>query len=87
MKNKLLTIFVLLFYLLLTLPSVFSEKHLLFNLEPYPDGLFYSLSAKNFIENGRLALEYNGVRANISQPPLYSLILSLGYLIWNNPRS
>lgn len=86
-QDKLLIFGVSLFFLLLTLPSLISDKHFLYNLEPYPDGLFYSLSARNLVEQGRLELQMNGVESYISQPPLYSLVLTTGYLLWNNPAS
>lgn len=86
-QNKFLYLFVFLFTAFLTLPSLISDKHILYNLEPYPDGLYYTLSAKNFIQTGKLVLEYNNIITAISQPPLYSVFLIFGYLFWNNPAS
>lgn len=85
--NKIVISFVVVFIIFLTAPTLFSDNHFLYNLEPYPDGLYYTLSAKNFIENGKLTLQYNDIDVYISQPPLYSLILTIGYLFWNNPAS
>lgn len=86
-QKHIFLLFVSLLFLLLTIPSLFSDKHILYNLEPYPDGLFYTLSAKNLIDSGKLSLEYHGFNSHISQPPVYALILSIGYFIWNSPEA
>ncbi len=86
-QNKIFLFFVTIFFLCLTVPTFLSDNHFLYNLEPYPDGLYYTLSAKNFIEQGRLSLEYKSIIVGISQPPLYSAVLTIGYLLWNHPAS
>lgn len=85
--RKLLLSIVVFSVLIFAIPIFFSDNHFLYNLEPYPDGLFYTLSAKNLFENQRLSLVYQGTETYISQPPLYAFILTFGYLIWNNPAS
>jgi len=70
----------------LTLPSLIGDHHFLFNLEPYPDGLLYALSARNFAMGHGLQLIYQQSNLALWVPPLYSLILSLGYLINSAPQ-
>jgi len=83
----LITIILSLGYLILTLPAFFDHDHLLFNLEPYPDGLYYSLSARNLVLGKGLNLVYQANSLPLNQPPIYSLVLALGYLISNRPES
>ncbi len=68
-------------FILVTLPSLLQRHHELYNLEPYPDGLLYALSARNLVLHGELSLVYAGSQIQFWVPPLYSLSLSLGYLI------
>lgn len=61
--------------------SFLQNNHVYKNLEPYPDGLFYTVTAKNFFENFDLSFRYNDEVIKYSQPPLYPIILSFGYFI------
>lgn len=85
--NKILLILVAAIFLFLTIPSFISDKHYLYNLEPYPDALYYTISAKNLIQNGQLTFERNNLKVSVAQPPLYPSLLSFGYLAWNSPAS
>lgn len=68
-------------YITLTLPGYFQPNHLLYNLEPYPDGILYSLAARNWIKNGELGLQYRDSFLNYWVQPLYAFVLSIGYLV------
>jgi len=67
-------------FLLATVPSLFSDQHILNNLEPYPDGLLYALSARNFAMGQGLQLRHHSYLIPVWVPPLYPLTLSVGYL-------
>lgn len=72
--------------LLVLVPAIFSNNHYLFNLEPYPDGIWYALSARNLITQGELSFIYQDTTLQLPVPQLYPLFLSLGYLIWQAPQ-
>ena len=73
------------FYLFLTLPALLDQNHFLYNLEPYPDGLLYALSGKNFWLGRGLKLIFSFGEVNQWVPPLYSIILGLPALILKQP--
>lgn len=73
--------------LAITVPAYFSKTHFLLNLEPYPDGLLYTETARNLILTGQQGLVYRDSFIPIWVPPLYSYILLPGYLISLHPNS
>lgn len=74
-------------YLLFTLPALLDSNHFLYNLEPYPDGLLYALSGKNFwLGRGLKLISPFGELTNWV-PPVYSLVLGLGAFIFSIPTS
>ncbi len=74
-------------FLLLTAPALFQPSHLLYNLEPYPDGLLYALSARNVVLDRSFALVYQDSVLPYWTPPLYSFILILGYYLNDAPQT
>ena len=68
-------------FVLITLPAGLTDRHVLRNLEPYPDGLLYALSARNLTLGRGLQLVYEGSQIAMWVPPLYALLLSVGYVI------
>ena len=74
----------LLIFLGLTLPAIFQKTHFLQNLEPYPDGILYALSARNFVQGEGMQLSYQGSELRYWVPRLYSIALIPGYLISTN---
>jgi hypothetical protein len=66
-------------YCALTFVNPFSTKHILFNLEPYPDALFYVNSAMQFASTGSLDVSYHGYTMNPRITPIYTLVLAAGY--------
>lgn len=73
-------------YITITLPALFQTNHFLANLEPYPDGMLYALSARNFAGGGNLALTYREAAIPIWVPPLYAITLIPGYLMSQAPQ-
>jgi len=74
-------------YLGLVLSPLLQPQHQLRNLEPYPDGLLYALSARNAATGGSLRLEYLDSTIKYWVPPLYSVTLVPGYLVSDQPQS
>jgi hypothetical protein len=75
-----------LFYLFLTGPSLFSTHHILYNLEPYPDGLLYIQPAMNLAAGMKFALIHESYSLLAWVPPLYSLFLIPFYLVSHQPQ-
>ncbi|PIY80785.1 MAG: hypothetical protein COY80_01120 [Candidatus Pacebacteria bacterium CG_4_10_14_0_8_um_filter_42_14] len=75
----------LLIFLGLTLPAIFQKTHFLQNLEPYPDGILYALSARNFVQGEGMQLVYGDSALHFWVPRMYSIALIPGYLISSNP--
>lgn len=74
-------------YLFLTLPAFFSSHHVLKNLEPYPDGLYYALGGRNAATGEGFALTYKDARLPLAIPLLYPFFLSLGYWLFSTPTT
>lgn len=85
-RLALISVLLCIFYLAITLPAFWQSSHLLYNLEPYPDGLLYALSARNFILEGDLALNYQDSHTDFWVAPLYSYVLAIGYLLSQTPQ-
>lgn len=68
-------------YLAITLPAYFQSQHVLYNLEPYPDGLLYALSGRNWALDRGLQLTFSFGIVPLWVPPLYPLVLGIGYLL------
>ena len=85
--NKYFLFLILGVYLLFTLSALLDPNHFLYNLEPYPDGLLYALSGKNFwLGRGLKLISPFGKLTNWT-PSIYSLILGLGAFIFSIPAS
>jgi hypothetical protein len=60
-------------------------NHYFRNLEPYPDGLMYTVPPLELLESGNWQLEYNGMNIKPNVPPLYSILMLPLMLIWRSP--
>jgi hypothetical protein len=87
-KNKKIFIITTIFlYLIVTLPAIFDTNHVMKNLEPYPDGILFSLSARNLSLGQGLSLITNWGEVPFWVPPLYSWYLAIFYFISSNVTS
>jgi len=68
------------FYLLITFTNPLSTHHVLYNLEPYPDGLFYVSSALSLAKNAKFEVSYLGNAVQPRITPLYPIFLAIGYV-------
>jgi hypothetical protein len=67
---------------------LWSSSHVLKNLEPYPDGLFYTNLGWNLAHGKGYRLEFQGyVALEPRVQPLYPVALAVGYLVWAVPYS
>lgn len=73
-------------FLILSVTSLKSGHHTLFNLEPYPDGLWYIGEAISFAKGRGLALTHQEISLPGKVPPMYSVVLSLLYTIDDSPE-
>ena len=76
---------VLLFYICLTLPALFSTKHFLYNLEPYPDSLFYIVPAWNFVHGNGFQMSHETHTFKVTVPPAYSFWLVPFFAVFRTP--
>jgi hypothetical protein len=72
-------------YLTITLIALLDPNHFLYNLEPYPDGILYALSGKNFWLGKGLKLIFSFGEKTNWVPPIYSLLLGLSELAFPQP--
>ena len=73
------------FWILLTLPSFFGT-HVLNNLEPSPDSLYYLGRARQFVFTGQFKLIYQDTHAAATVSPVYSIFLIPFFLIKTTPQ-
>jgi hypothetical protein len=85
--TQLLLAAALIAYLGITLPSLFSDRHFMFNLEPYPDGLFFALTGRTLAQTGQYAVIYQDQSLFPKVLPLYTYTLALGYLVSTHPAT
>lgn len=80
-KLNLILIVVVFLYLFLTLPAILDADHMMKNLEPYPDGLFYSLVARGLAHGSGIKLHYLDIEILPNIPPAYFIYLSFFYFL------
>lgn len=61
--------------------------HFFRNLEPYPDGLMYTIPPLEFLESGQWQLQYNGMSLKPNVPPLYSWLMLPIMATWRSPEA
>ncbi|MCB9812859.1 MAG: hypothetical protein H6772_00490 [Pseudomonadales bacterium] len=79
-------IIVFIVYFALSFKDPFSVRSLIPNLEPFPDTLFYSIPAINFIKGNEFKMMTYGHEIKSMVPPLYSIFLIPFYFIKNDFR-
>ena len=82
-----LSLFILLIYLLLAFKNPYSARSLVPNLEPYPDTLYYSNPAWNFVKGDGFVMQAFDFQGKIITPPLYSLYLMPFFAVFNDVRA
>ncbi len=74
-------------YLLLAFKNPYSARTLIPNLEPYPDTLYYSNPAWNFVHNRGFVMQSFDYQNKIITPPLYSIYLIPFFALFQDVRS
>lgn len=80
-------LFCVFIYLILAFKNPFSANSLVSNLEPYPDTLFYSVPAWNFINGSGFKMSVFGVEIKSIVPPAYGIFLMPFFKIFGDVRS
>ncbi len=65
----------------------FSSGSIIPNLEPYPDTLYYSTPAWNFVHGHGFTMSFEGHNVDIITPPLYSIYLIPFFAVFNDVRT
>lgn len=60
-------------------------KHFAFNLEPYPDGFFYTLPAWNFVHGHGFSMQFSQSNISTTVQPFYALLLVPFYALFTTP--
>ena len=69
------------------LPIVFAANHVAFNLEPYPDGLYYLQIAKSITTQGSFLFDIKHPDVLPAIPLGYPLWLAFWWLIWDSSKT
>lgn len=77
--------FLILTTLGILLPAFFQSHHFLQNLEPYPDGLIFSLSAWNLVRGSGFGLAYDDSFKSSWVGPFYAALNIPGYAVSQIP--
>ncbi|MEI6533316.1 MAG: hypothetical protein WCO06_05755, partial [Candidatus Roizmanbacteria bacterium] len=70
-----ISFFFLILFVLLSYKDAFSVRTLVPNVEPYPDSLYYSIPAWNFVSGKGFNMNVYGMKGVSIVPPLYSFYL------------
>lgn len=73
-------------YLLLTLPSLLSTSHTLYNLEPYPDGLYYVGQGLSLVKGSGFQMSYGEDSLKVASGFLYPLLHIPTFFIFRAPQ-
>lgn len=74
-------------FITLAYKAPFTERSLIPNLEPFPDSLYYSVPAWNFVHGEGFSMSYDGYEIKQITPPLYSLALIPFFEVFNDVRA
>lgn len=86
LKEHWILLFLGIIFLALIFRDPFSQRSLVPNFEPFPDALYYSVSAQSFLKGLGFVVEREGRSFIPSIPSLYPFVLSIGYIINKDPR-
>lgn len=65
---------------------IFTDQHLFYNLEPYPDSFTYIMPAWSVTSGQGFLMIYEGFTSRPNIISSYSVLLTLGFLVWHDPR-
>lgn len=85
--QRIVIILLITIYILLAFKKIYSSDSLIPNLEPYPDSLYYSVPAWNFVHGDRFEMKTQKTILKQETPPLYGIYLVPFFALSNDPRS
>lgn len=85
-KELLIFLACLIIFLSLLYKDPFSQRTLIPNFDPFPDTIHYVVPARNLAAGDQFLVKREGRGFPSSVKPLYSLILTPGYIISKDPR-
>lgn len=74
-------------FVFLSFKKVNTSDTLIPNLEPYPDSLYYSVPAWNFVHGNGFSMKTQNTVIKQQTPPLYGIYLIPFFALFNNVRS
>jgi len=80
-------LFLIIIFVFLSFKKVNSSDTLIPNLEPYPDSLYYSVPAWNFVHGSGFSMKTQNTVIKQQTPPLYGIYLIPFFTLFNNVRS
>src|SRR3989344_2097473 len=89
-KNNLRNIVIVLLiviFVALSFKKVYTSDTLIPNLEPYPDSLYYSVPAWNFVHDNGFSMKTQNIVIKQQTPPLYGMYLIPFFALFKNVRS
>lgn len=87
MQKIVVVISLCLIYLSLAGKNPYKQNNLIGNLEPYPDTLYYSVPAWNWVQGKGFEMSIEGYTINSVVPPLYGILLAPVFWLTNDVRS
>src|SRR5258708_4209679 len=74
-------------FALLLFRNPYSDRNLISNLEPYPDSIHYISPALGVLRGQGLYVNREGRKLLPGVPPLYSLVLTIGFVFSQDVRT
>ena len=85
--RKIVLLLLITTFIFLSFKKVDSSDTLIPNLEPYPDSLYYSVPAWNFVHGDGFVMKTQNTIIKQQTPPLYGIYLIPFFALFNNVRS
>ena len=85
--RKIVLLLLIITFIFLSFKKVDSSDTLIPNLEPYPDSLYYSVPAWNFVHGDGFVMKTQNTIIKQQTPPLYGIYLIPFFALFNNVRS
>lgn len=85
--RKIVFLLLIVIFIFLSFKKVKSSDTLIPNLEPYPDSLYYSVPAWNFVHGNGFSMKTQNIIIKQQTPPLYGIYLIPFFALFKNVRS
>ena len=85
--NKIVILLLIGIFAILSFKKIYSSDTLVPNLEPYPDSLYYSVPAWNFVHGNGFVMKTQNTIIKQQTPPLYGIYLTPFFALFKDARS